>query len=257
MTAVCCSFAIFVYRQKRRVGQLAHLIFPVRFRIVGCSKVRRSLLLSLTKHNRVEISTIAVLMVPNDICDSDLLQALKKGSGEAFTTLYNKFWYPMFLLAYRKLGEKETAEEIVQEIFTKLWRDRHNLKIEHFERYLFSSVRYEVIDQIRKNLHKQGYRKYHEAYGAQENSSTEETVLYNDLNSRLDSAIAHLPEKTREVFLHAKTHNWPLAKIARKMGISEKTVEYHLSKARQQIRDSLREHLIPTLIALLNFIRII
>lgn len=84
--------------------------------------------------------------------DGVLLQAIKTGDAEAFSEVYRKYWFPMYEVVYRKTGQKEIAEEVVQDIFTRLWRQRSTLSIVDLNRYLFSAVRYEVIDYYRSRI---------------------------------------------------------------------------------------------------------
>ncbi len=182
----------------------------------------------------------------------ELIAALKGGDEAAFTFIYKEYWYPLFLLAYRKLQNREIAEELVQDIFTKLWRDRETTRIVKVDAYLFSAMRYEIIDHIRAHVVREGYKKYQLSFSAYESVCTENTVLLQDLQKNLDSSIGQLPEKTREVFQLSRMDHWPVARIAKHLGVSEKAVEYHLTKATKFMRGSLKEHLI-SLLALIGF----
>jgi DNA-directed RNA polymerase specialized sigma24 family protein len=71
-------------------------------------------------------------MVDNDN-PGHLLLALKNGDAEAFTAIYKAYWYDMYLVAYRKLRNKEAAEEIVQDIFLRFWRERDTPARRKFE----------------------------------------------------------------------------------------------------------------------------
>lgn len=192
-------------------------------------------------------------MEQKDLRDKEWLKTLKTGCRATFTSIYNEYWYPMFVLAFRKVEVKETAEEMVQEIFTRLWRDREKLEVTNLSAYLFSSVRYEVIDHIRKNIQNEGYQKYYRAFCLNDNSSTEDAVYYNDLANSLNNVVMELPLKTREVFYYSRMEHWPAAKIAKHLSITEKTVEYHLARATRFMRGALKEHLVGIILAILYF----
>jgi len=170
-----------------------------------------------------------------------LLAALRDGDHQAFTALYKKYWHDMYRVAYRKLGSRQQAEEIVQDIFTRIWRDRAILRIEHIDRYLFSAVRYEVIDQLRTALPMQEYEdallRLHEI----QDNSTEQTILLNDLLAIIDAGLMVLPDKTREIFKLYRFESWSIKKLADHFQISERTIDYHLSRAHTHIKAYLTE----------------
>lgn len=183
--------------------------------------------------------------------EENLWDAIREGDQEAFTVLYKRFWYPMYRVAYRKLNKKEAAEEIIQEIFTRLWKDRKNLTIEHLDRYLFSAVRYEVIDFYRANPPLAGLDEVLCPIGEIEDTNTESTILMNDLMENIDRGLMILPEKSRDIFKLHRFENWPIPKIAIHFSITEKTVEYHLTKSLKYIRTYLTNTLILLSVPLL------
>lgn len=193
-------------------------------------------------------------LLPNQVRDHEWLTSLKNGCQSTFTEIYNEYWYPLFLFAYRKTEIKEVAEEIVQEIFTRLWKDRAKLEVINFSAYLFSSVRFEVVDHIRKSIQKEGYQKYCESFRPYAALSTEDMVHYNDLLSNFNQAVLQLPDKTREVYHLSRMEHWPVSKIAKHLSISEKTVEYHLGRATRYIKTTLREHTTGSAVIILDFI---
>ncbi|MCF2502112.1 RNA polymerase sigma-70 factor [Dyadobacter sp. CY107] len=181
-----------------------------------------------------------------------LLKALREGDHSAFTALYKKYWQDMYRVAYRKLGNRQHAEEIVQDIFTRLWKDRASLKIDYLDRYLFSAVRYEVIDHLRTALPTQEYQEALDQLQEIQDTGTEGTILMNDLLDIIDAGLMVLPDKTREVFKLYRFENWSVKKIADHFQISERTIEYHLSRAHKYIKAYLTDILVLFLACYLN-----
>lgn len=175
------------------------------------------------------------------------LQGVDFRNRDFFIHVYNQYWYRMFQQAYRKLKEKEIAEEIVQDIFTGIWKDRERIRVGNLEAYLFGSVRNEIIDHIRKNSHREKYREYFLTYQNCEDESTESTIFYNDLVQSVENVIDGFPQKTREIFRFSRVENWSVGKIAVHFGISEKAVEYHLTKVTKTLKTNLKEHLVSLL----------
>lgn len=179
--------------------------------------------------------------------EEDLIEGLRAGDRDAFTIIYKEYWYRMFTVAHRKLQNRELAEELIQDIFTRLWKERETIKITQLDYYLFSAVRYEVIDHIRAVGRQNTYIQYYQAFSTFEDLNTENTVALNDLMGMIDKGLEILPEKSREIFQLSRMQNWPVAKIAQHMELSEKAVEYHLTKATKSIRIYLKEILISIL----------
>lgn len=176
--------------------------------------------------------------------DSLLLEAFRSGDAAAFGSIYRKYWYPMYRVVYRKTGRREIAEEIVQDIFTRLWRERKTLFVTDLNRYLFSAVRYETIDYYRSRILLDDFDEQLEDLNLREDTTTEETILFNDLLETIDKGLEDLPEKSKEIFRLSRFQHWPVSKIAAHFKLSEKAVEYHLSKALRYLRVYLSDTLI-------------
>ena len=84
--------------------------------------------------------------------EQDLLYQLSQDNVLAFKEIYNRYWHKMYLTALKKTQSNEVAEELVQEIFSKIWERRLTLAIENLETYLFTALKYAVISHIRTLL---------------------------------------------------------------------------------------------------------
>jgi RNA polymerase sigma-70 factor (family 1) len=178
------------------------------------------------------------------VSEQSLIEGLKAGNEEAFTAVYKEYWYRMILVAYLKLQHREVAEEIIQDIFTRLWKEREKLQISSLGYYLFSAVRYEVIDHIRTQGSENKYLDYYKSFSSFEDCTTEDAIAFNDLSRTVEEGLDILPEKSKEIFKLHRLENWPVAKIARHFQLSEKAVEYHITKATKSMRIYLRDALI-------------
>lgn len=187
------------------------------------------------------------------LSEQKLIEALRSGDENAFTAIYKEYWYKMFLVAYRKLQHREIAEELIQDIFTRLWKEREKVQIVRLDYYLFSAVRYEIIDHIRACRPQNEYLDYYLAFSEFEDFSTENTVAFNDLVETIDKGLDILPEKSKEIFKLNRIENWSVPQIADHFELSEKAVEYHLTKATKSIRIYLKEVLISSLLILSSF----
>ncbi|MDN3580314.1 RNA polymerase sigma-70 factor [Mucilaginibacter flavus] len=168
--------------------------------------------------------------------DDELVSALKHSSTPAFESVYNRYWEKLFNYAYKRLSNTEVCEEIVQEVFIRLWEKRESLILTSgLMNYLYTAVKYNLIDQYRKQLLKNNFAAASKhSYSA--DNSTEDSIFVKDLKKYLEDLIGTLPPKCRSVYELSRLEYKSNKEIAEILNISEKTVEGHLTKALQRIR---------------------
>lgn len=168
--------------------------------------------------------------------DTTLLQMLRQHNMLAFEELYNRYWHKLFDAAYRRIKQKETCEEMIQEVFTLLWEKRETLDITTgIGPYLSSAVKYKVIDFYRKQLVRTRNTAALANVAAVDNSA-EEQIFLHDLMVHIDKLVMQLPVKCRSVYQLSRIEHKSNKEIASLLNISEKTVEGHLTKALQVLR---------------------
>nr|WP_294869777.1 RNA polymerase sigma-70 factor [uncultured Pedobacter sp.] len=168
--------------------------------------------------------------------DEELALLLKQAGPEIFKEIYDRYWDRLLNAAHKRVRNTEICEEIVQDVFTKLWANRSSLVFTAgIGNYLFTAVRYNVIDHYRKHAVRESFISSEQAYVKLDNS-TEEYVFLNDLKKHIDTMIARLPVKCRSVYQLSRIEFKTNKEIASELNISEKTVEGHLTKALQSLR---------------------
>ncbi|ADY53205.1 RNA polymerase, sigma-24 subunit, ECF subfamily [Pseudopedobacter saltans DSM 12145] len=170
------------------------------------------------------------------LSDNKLAVLLCEGSDAAFEEIFNRYWSALYAAAYKRLKSHEKAEETVQDLFTHLWTKRKCIKIHtSLAAYLHTAIRYMVFNNMQKEGVRESYRISQQTTNSYDNS-TEETILINDLNKILEKEVNHLPPKCRSVYELSRKHYKTNREIAAVLGISEKTVEGHLTKAIRQLK---------------------
>ncbi len=170
----------------------------------------------------------------NLLNDNELTLLLAQGNGLAFTEIYNRYWDRLYFVALRLLKDTNAAEEIVQDVFFTLWKKRADLTIHSLTQYLAAMTRYAVYRHLAKD--KQSKLQEH-AIGIQNAGTVAEINIDNKLLLEFILELsAKLPEKCRLVFQYNKLHDRPLAEVAERLNISQKTAEGHLTKALRMIR---------------------
>jgi len=184
--------------------------------------------------------------------DDALVQALGQSDTKAFEEIYVRYWYQLFEVAYRKLNSREAAEELVQELFTALWQKREVHTISKLKPYLHSAIKYQVIDSIKSKMTHTGYLNYTRPTLSDIDCTTEQVVAASDLSVALAASVQHLPEHTQQVFRLSRYEHKTVPEIAGRLNLSQKTVEYHLTRAMKMLRVSLKEFLPMLLLGFLG-----
>jgi RNA polymerase sigma-70 factor (ECF subfamily) len=176
-----------------------------------------------------------------DYNESVLLADLRKGSVHAFEKIFKYHWEPLYRSARTKLRSHEEAEEIIQSIFSALWERRETLVISNLNHYLNASLRNRILNVIRDRIPQEKYWSYYKAFIPQQDDNTEQKVDFDELNSAVETAVQKLPEKSRQVFKLSRLEGMSNAEIANVLKVSEKAIEYHLTKSLKELKVQLKD----------------
>ncbi|WP_165963654.1 RNA polymerase sigma-70 factor [Hymenobacter radiodurans] len=179
--------------------------------------------------------------------EADLLQALRADDEGAFEEIYKRYCFRLFTVAYRKLKQREEAEELVQDLLADLWGRRATIQIQQLDQYLFSAIRYRIINYIKSQKLKSGYEFYCQLHTSVSTDNTENSLAISDLSAALMAGVENLPEKSRQIFELSRLEHCTVPEISARVNLSEKSVEYHLTKSLKLLRSYLRDFLMLTL----------
>jgi RNA polymerase sigma factor (sigma-70 family) len=158
--------------------------------------------------------------------DEQLVSLLTEGNKDAFGEIYNRYWLILQRRAFKKFQSKEVCEEIVQELFLTLWKRRFDLNIRvSLNAYLNGALQKMIVGIIQQEIKT---RLAINGFIPDESDPSETT---QELDNKLTLAVDGLPEKTKDVIKLSKYEGLPVKKIAYQLGLSNKAVEYHITKA--------------------------
>lgn len=168
----------------------------------------------------------------------ELLERLSTGDENAFNELYNLYREPAIRFCNSILKDADESENIVQEVFIKVWNKRSGINPElNFTSYLFTIIKNRVFDhlkEIKKNtLLKEIYWKNILEYKVLDNDVQEERL------SKIKQAVENLSEKRKEIIKLNYEEGKSYEEIANQLNISKNTVKNQLVKAKQIIRKQL------------------
>lgn len=175
----------------------------------------------------------------HQIADKDAWIEIQKGNKMLYEGIFRQYYQMLCAFAISKLKDGELAEEIVQEVFVKLWEKREQLEVSNFKSYLFSSVNNTVLNHFKH----QKVRREHaaEMKVVQEEAVEDSEVEYNELQLKINALIADMPEARQKVFKLVKIEGKKYKEVAEELGISVKTVENQMGSALKFLRAHLKE----------------
>jgi RNA polymerase sigma-70 factor (ECF subfamily) len=166
-----------------------------------------------------------------------LLVQLQAGSADAFTQLYQAYAERLYYNILSLVKDGLTAEELVQDIFARIWQKRETIQIDtNFGAYLFAASRNRVYDFFRKLDRDHDLYACIKATASYEYSHIEEALL------KREKAINSLPHQRRRAFELCKIEGLSYKEASEKMGISLSTLKDHMANAREAIRINVSNH---------------
>ncbi|ACU04007.1 RNA polymerase sigma-70 factor [Pedobacter heparinus] len=178
--------------------------------------------------------------------DQELTALLKSGDEYAFTEVYNRYWRVLYALAYNRLRDTQSAEDIVHDVLVSIWKNRATAEVEHLNAYLARATKYmvfHVIKRAQKFSHDEHAMDNAELVIDQED--IEDRLHYKRLLEMVNTEVEMLPEKCRLVFKYSREEQLSVKEIAEKMNVSTSTVENQMNKALNILRKNVKNiHLI-------------
>ena len=180
----------------------------------------------------------------NPVEEKKVLELLAQGNEFAFTLLFDHYRGRIFTVALRFLKSRELAEEVVQEVFLKIWSRRQDLvSVLNFEAYLFTIARNLVFDLL-KEIAKETMTRNDFIDIVQQTITADEGLIEEQYHALLNEAVSQLPPQQKQIFRLARVEGLSHQAIAEQLHLSRLTVKTHMAKALRSIRENLQHHII-------------
>ncbi len=191
--------------------------------------------------------------VQGKITDAEIFirQAFQDDAAKGYELLFRRYHRALCSHAVRFVYSKETAEDIVEDVFLNFWNQQLQSKITtSFRAYLYVSVRNRAFNYLRWEFKNDSdIDEIPEIMLNQVLEETPQTMLqYDELFDKIEKSITTLPPQCQRVFLMSRFENKKNREIAEELEIALKTVESHLVKALAQMKSSLEGYLLSTLL---------
>ena len=167
-----------------------------------------------------------------DINEKKLIKDLKKGKRKAFEYFFYTYYNKLLYTANQYLKNKDEAEEIVQEVFYRVWYYRSNMDPAlSFKNYIITIAKNLIFNKAKKEITRITYEKYVRINQNYSHNALEDYLNFNELDQQINAKIDLLPPKRKEIFILSRQLGLSHKEIASKLNISTNTVENHINKA--------------------------
>lgn len=166
-----------------------------------------------------------------------LVKEIKEGDHDSFRQIYHKYSEKVYLFAVRYINNTDDAEEIVQEVFSRIWEYRNNLdENKSLNGYLLTITKNIIFNENRKKVNFDIYAQYIISYIQGISNQTENQIIYENVKSIINKEIDNFPPKRRQIFNLSRNEGLSHNEIAQRLSISRKTVETHLRLALSRLK---------------------
>ncbi len=178
--------------------------------------------------------------------NNELVRLLQKGDMTAFDAIYQQYGRRVSGFVFRYIKQEADVEEIVQEVFVKIWVNRHKLDADaSFESYLFTITYNTIISIIRKRVNEKKYVEHVKSLQRHNYvDNTIDDIQYKDLNTKVDLLLNQLTPRQKEIFLLSREQGLTHKEIAAKLNISSNTVKNHLVTTLSFLKSKLAKEMI-------------
>jgi len=187
--------------------------------------------------------------------NSDPVRFIKNGNETAFEKVFKMYFRNLHAFAYTFMKDDSIAEEIVQNVFFKIWEKRDQLQIDDsLKAYLYRAVHNESLNHIKHLKIKNSFQLQYSGNMESSNQDASNQMIASELENDIQKAINELPQQCRTIFQMSRFEQLKYQQIADQLNISVKTVENQMGKALKVLRSKLVEYL-PFLLSFLHLIR--
>lgn len=176
------------------------------------------------------------------------LAKIREGNIKAFEDVFRRYYSPLCFYAAGITGSIEAAEEIVEELFYRFWKEREELPIfRSLKSYLYVAVRNRSLQYCEHREVKDRYRDFVLSRAKDTpGSDPQEQMEYRELQELIDATLARFPERRLRIFRMHRMEGRKYTEIASRLSLSVKTVEAEMTKALKTLRTEIENYIQKT-----------
>ena len=172
--------------------------------------------------------------------DKQLLRKLKCGDKKAFEAIYHHYADRVFSLVKSFHISTEDAQEIVQDVFLKIWEKRADIKEnQSFKAYLLVIAKNMLLNKLKRKTYEVTFKHYIKKFSKNFDNSTEDYIIYDDLVAHANHLIDQMPNNRKHILLLKREQGLTNKEISEQLNISKRTVDNNLYKANKTLKSFL------------------
>jgi RNA polymerase sigma-70 factor, ECF subfamily len=177
----------------------------------------------------------------NNISDEILVARIRHDNKDAFKLLYNRYNKKIYYFSLKYLGNNVEAEELVQSVFINVWENRESLDAAiPIKNYIYKAAVNYIYNYLKKKAIRARYIESEINKGEIYSNLTYEQVFFHDLERSLNSIIETFPERQQKIFRLSRVEGLSHKEIARKLDLSERTVENQIYRSLKIIKNAIK-----------------
>ena len=154
---------------------------------------------------------------------------------------YEHYRHPLYLYIYNKVGDRDEAEDLTQDVFLRLMEHARMLQPATVKAFIYAIARNLVTDYLRRYYRKQEVTAYFYDYSDRASDDVESRTIASDLQTRELQKMRLLPPQRGKIYAMSRFQDKSVADIAESLSLSGRTVENHLRMARREVREYIRQ----------------
>ena len=176
-----------------------------------------------------------------NISDAELARKINAGEKNAYQELFERYASRIFQFSLSYLKSQADAEELVQDVFLKIWEKREILdQSKNIKSFIFKVAVNTIYDFIRHKNIENAYNDFARANFETSSNNTWHTVIFDEMQENLQKLVAQLPEQQQKIFHLSKEEGLTSEEIAIKLNLSKRTVENHLYRAVSFLKENFK-----------------
>jgi RNA polymerase sigma-19 factor, ECF subfamily len=178
---------------------------------------------------------------PSLVSSHEWTERIRAGDEVAFEAMFRTHYDGLCRYVAAYLGSRDTAEDVVQGVFARIWEDRAHWVVSDLQHYLYAAVRRRAMSQFRRAAVRRRAVPLLALEGAASTAAAPPDADFEaeELRQRLERALTALPPRTRAAFVLSRHEGLSYAEVASRMAISQKTIGVHISRALTVLRRAL------------------
>lgn len=169
--------------------------------------------------------------------NNQLVALLKEGSELAYGVIYDRYKTILYHHAYKKTGDPDEAQDLLQDVFLTLWNCRHELNEDgNLPGYLYTTLRNKIFNLFSHKKVRNTYEVSLQHFAENGTIQTDHRIRERQMSELIESEISAIPQKMREIFVLSRKEHLKNKEIAQLLGISEHTVATQIKRALKVLR---------------------